>query len=213
MALFQLDPPSIVARVQASGGAAHLPTLSESLLRGTLGFAVVSVAGFAPWPIIGTWFHSVSETAMFACCTAVFIALSGLCLHRLVIGPGSLSRFYRLFALAFAGYAIGWIAMWKLLHGDAGGIGGLFVGTAVMGAILAVAFDAWRAVPKIVAALFVLNALGYRAGAWVEGKLAFDHRVAAMLLWGVCYGLGFGAGLGLAFYFCQERVREALRAA
>jgi hypothetical protein len=32
----------------------------------------------------------------------------------------------------------------------------------------------------------------------------------AMLLWGVCYGLGLGAGLGLAFYWCQSQARALL---
>ena len=32
----------------------------------------------------------------------------------------------------------------------------------------------------------------------------------AKLQWGVCYGLGFGAGLGIAFYLCQDRARTLL---
>jgi hypothetical protein len=90
-------------------------------------------------------------------------------------------------------------------------IGGLLGGTAVMGVILALAFAAARAMAKVIAALFVLNTLGYFAGGWVEGKLIGDHRLAAMLLWGVCYGIGFGAGLGAAFHFCQESAREEIR--
>ena len=39
-------------------------------------------------------------------CTAIFIGLSGLCLHRLILGPGSLSRFYKLFSLAFAAFIV-----------------------------------------------------------------------------------------------------------
>jgi hypothetical protein len=62
--------------------------------------------------------------------------------------------------------------------------------------------------------VFILNALGYFAGGWVEGQVAAmlgfavtkqERTRAAMLLWGVCYGLGLGAGLGLAFYNCQSR--------
>ena len=79
-----------------------------------------------------------------------------------------------------------------------------------MGAILAFAFDAQRSVVKVIAALFVLNAPGYFAGGWFEGRLAIHHRLAAMMLWGVCYGIGFGAGLGVAFRICQARARAAL---
>ena len=103
-----------------------------------------------------------------------------------------------------------WAAFWIWLRSEAGEIAGLLGGTAAMGAILAFAFDARRAAVKIIAALFVLNAAGYRAGGWIEGKLAIDHRLTAIVLWGICYGIGFGAGLGLAFHFCQARARAAI---
>ncbi len=211
MALFQLDPASIAARVRASGETPTLPTLAASVWRGTLGFTLVSIAGFLPWPIFDRWFTGLREMHLYLACTALFIALSGPCLHRLILGPGSLSRFYKLFTLAFLAYAVVWVALWMTLRGDAGSIGGLLGGTAVMGVILALAFDAPRALPGVIAALFLLNTLGYYVGGWIEGKLIIDHRLAAMLLWGACYGLGFGAGLGLAFHLCQERARVLLR--
>jgi hypothetical protein len=174
-------------------------------------FTIVSIAGFLPWPIFDRWFHGMREMHLYVACTAVFIALSGPCLHRLILGPGSLARFYKLFTLAFLAYAAAWVALWVALRGDAGSIGGLLGGTTVMGAILTLAFDAPRAMPRVIAALFVLNTLGYYAGGWFEGKLIVDHRLAAMLLWGACYGIGFGAGLGIAFHFCQEKARAILR--
>jgi hypothetical protein len=212
MALFQLDPQSIVARAQASGGAVQPPTLAASVLRGIIGFTLVSVGGFAPWPIFERWFRSMGEMDLYIACLVMFIGLSGVCLHRLIIGPGSLPRFYKLFSLAFTAYAVAWVAIWVLLRGNAGGIGGLLGGACAMGFVLTLAFDAPRAIGKVVVALFVLNALGYYLGGRLHGKLAIDHRAVGMLLWGVCYGVGLGAGLGLAFYSCQERVRAALRA-
>jgi hypothetical protein len=211
MALFQLDPESIAARVRAVGGARRVPTLVESITRGVLGFTCVSIAGFLPWPIFELWFRGLREMHLYVACTAMFIGLSGVCLHKLILGPGSLSRFYKLFTLAFLAYAAAWVAGWVTLSGDAGSIAGLLAGTAAMGAILCVAFDAPRRMPAVIAALFVLNTLGYYAGDWMMGKLIGTHRVAAMLSWGVGYGIGFGAGLGLAFHLCQTRARALLR--
>jgi len=213
MALFQLDPQSIVARAQASGGAIQPPTLAASLLRGVVGFTLVSVGGFAPWPIFERWLRSLGEMDLYLACLAMFIGLSGVCLHRLIIGPGSLPRFYKLFSLAFTAYAAAWVGLWVCLRDASGIIGGLLGGAMAMGLVLAVAFDAWRPIIKVVLALFVLNALGYYLGGRIAGKLAIDHRALGMLLWGVCYGAGLGAGLGLAFYFCQERARALLREA
>jgi hypothetical protein len=211
MPLFQLDPRSIAERMRSTGaGDAMPPSLTKSVFRGIIGFTLVSFAGFTPWPIIGRWFPAVSEVGLYVACTAVFIGLSGVCLHRLILGPGSLLRFYKVFSLAFMVYAAAWVFFWMSLRGDAGIFAGLLVGTAGMGLILAFAFDALRRVLLVVAALFALQALGYYAGEWVYGKLGNDYHVAAMLLWGVCYGMGFGAGLGVAFHVCQNEARVAL---
>jgi hypothetical protein len=210
MALFQLDPQSIAARVQAGEKPQPLPSLPASVLRGMIGFTLVSVAGFAPWPILDRWFPWMGETGLYVTSTAVFIGLSGPLLHRLIIGPGSLPRFYKLFTLAFTAYVIAWAAFWIGLRSDLGEYAGLLAGTTAMGAILAFAFDALRAVVKIIAALFVLNTAGYSAGGWIEGHLAVHHRLVAILLWGICYGVGLGAGLGLAFQFCQTRARAVI---
>jgi hypothetical protein len=209
--MFQLDPPSIAARVRASGINSPLPSLWQSLRRGIIGFTIVSVAGFLPWPIFDRWFHGMREMDLYVACTAVFIGLSGICLHRLILGPGSLWRFYALFSISFLAYAAAWVAAWIALRGDAGCIGGLLGGAAAMGAILACAFGVPKTMPRIIAALFLLNTAGYYAGDWIAGKLIIEHRLAAILLWGACYGIGFGAGLGIAFHFCQEQARQLLR--
>ncbi len=210
MALFQLDPQSIADRVRSSGDASPLPSLAASVGRGIAGFTIVSVAGFLPWPIFDHWFRGLREMHLYIACTAIFIGLSGVCLHRLILGPGSLSRFYKLFSLAFMAYAVAWVAVWVALRGDAGSIGGLIGGTVIMGAILSLAFDAPRAMARVVFALFALNGLGYYVGGRIEGKLIIDHPLAAMLLWGGCYGIGFGAGLGVAFHLCQAQARALI---
>src|SRR5438094_1897663 len=112
MALFQLDPQGIAARVQASADRTPPLTLAASVWRGIFGFTVVSVAGFSPWAIFDRWFRAMREMDLYVACTVVFIGLSGVCLHRLIIGPGSLSRFYKLFSLAFVAYAVVWVAFW-----------------------------------------------------------------------------------------------------
>ena len=105
-----------------------------------------------------------------------------------------------------------------------GSVAGLLAGTIAMGWMFAVAFDARAQAFKVIAALFVLNSAGYFAGGWMEGYLVALPKFAiggvmltrstqvmvAMLEWGVCYGMGLGAGLGLAFYFCQTKARALL---
>jgi hypothetical protein len=220
MSLFQLNAESVVARIRAGGGSSEIPCLGTSLRRGIIGFTVVSVAGFVPWAIAGHWIHKyVGEAGLYAICALSFIATAGLTMHKLIIGPGSLSRFYKLFSLSFAAYSIAWIVGWMSLRGNPGSIAGLLAGTVLMGCILAFAFDAGPEALKIIAALFLLNALGYFGGGWIE-ELAGSAQwiplaksiqfMIARLLWGVCYGIGFGAGLGLAFHLCQTKTRALL---
>jgi hypothetical protein len=228
MSWFQLDPSSIAQRARTSGATAAIPTLAASVWRGLIGFTLVSVAGFIPWAVFGRPIYQViGEAGLYAVCALVFIGLSGPLLHRLIIGSGSLPRFYKLFSIAFTAYSVFWILGWMAFRGHPGSIAGLLAGTAIMGAILTIAFDARRSAFPIIAALFLLNSAGYFVGGWIEGWLMPLKQLSllgfvvsrptiillAKLQWGVCYGLGFGAGLGLAFHLCQTAVREFLTAA
>ncbi|MBI3881924.1 MAG: hypothetical protein HY301_17920 [Verrucomicrobia bacterium] len=222
MSLFGLDPQSIAARVRASGRSPHVPSAGESLLRGALGFTALGLAGFAPWAMgLG---RQLGEGGMYAACALAFIALSGPLLHRLITGPGSLTRCYKLFASAFLTYAVLWSAVWFGLRFKGNDYAGLVLGLAAFGAIMACAFDAKHAALKSILALIGLHALGYFLGGLAYADIGTrpelklfgvalakaQRATLARLLWGLFYGLGFGAGLGLAFHFCQERARALL---
>jgi len=224
--MFGLDPQSIFERVRMSGQPPCVPTLGESVLRGMMGFTLVSLGGFAPWVLAGRWFYrNVGEVGLYATCALAFIGLSGLLLHRLILGPGSLSRFYKIFSLAFVAYAVAWTIGWMTLRGVLGGIVGSLAGMAVMGTILARGFTARGATLKIIGALFVANAAGYFVGESVhnavlalkEGNalgLMLERSTRATLskaAWGLFYGLGFGAGIGFALYVCQAEARRLVK--
>ena len=222
MSWFQLDPSTLACRARSEGSDARVPSLLGSIARGIFGFTLVSIAGFAPWAIFGRWSAAnLGEAGMYAACALIFIGLSGLLLHPLIMGPGSLVRFYQVFAPSFAAYAVAWVVGWLALGDPVGSALGLLVGSVAMGGMLAQAFDAGELRWKVVAALFVLNALGYFAGGWIAslvlalaGVPLAQHAQAmlAKLLWGVSYGIGFGAGLGLAFHLCQTDARAMLSA-
>lgn len=220
MSWFQLDAENVCARVRSSGETAELPTRGAFLLRGIIGFTLVSVAGFLPWAVFGKWFYRhIGEAGLYSVCATSFIGLAGLLLHKLILGPGSLVRFYKLFSISFTAYSIAWIVGWMTLRGHPGSIVGLLAGAAVMGFILTRAFGAPEETLKVIAVIFILNATGYFLGGLIEGAAAqmeptiLPEKIQMMiakLLWGVCYGIGLGAGLGIAFYLCQKRTRERL---
>lgn len=228
--MFGLDPESIVARVQTANQPVRVPGIGESVLRGMAGFTVVSLAGFAPWVLAGRWFYrNTGEAGLYAMCALMFIGLSSPLLHRLIIGPGSMVRFYKLFSLAFLAYAVVWTVAWMTLVRamgavTAGSVGGL-AGIAVMGGMLAWGFEVPTAAGRMIGALVVTNLASYFIGEWAyNGVLALKEdnalgwvleRQTRSLLskaaWGLFYGLGFGAGIGYAIYAGQSKARELLK--
>jgi hypothetical protein len=220
MSIFGLDPDSVLARIRVSSITPKIPSLAASVTRGAIGFAVVSIAAFLPWVFAGKWaYKNPGEIVMYSMCAAIFILLSGVALAPLIIGPGALKRFYALFTIAFICYSAAWIAAWMCLRGvnvHARGAIGLFAGCSLMCALFAAAFSAWREFPKMLAAIFVLNAAGYFAGVGIEIALSTFRTptvaVVMKLLWGFFFGIGFGAGLGVAFHLSQRQIRTLLLA-
>lgn len=226
--MFGLDPQSVVARAQTASQPVHLPTLGESITRGMIGFTLVSLGGFAPWVLAGGWFYrNTGELGLYAVCAVVFIGLSGVLLHRLIIGPGSLSRFYQIFSLAFVGYALAWTIGWMVFRGVTGSVAGALAGIAVMGGILAIGFAVPGAFVKIFAVLLLTNVAGYFIGEWAynlvralqEGNASgfvlgkSTRAMGSKAAWGLFYGIGFGAGIGWAFYLCQAKARSLFQTA
>ena len=229
--MFTLDPESIATRVKATPQPPRIPKMAESMLRGMIGFTLVSLGGFAPWVLAGRWFYrTIGEIGLYVACALVFIGLSGPLLHRLIIGPGSLSRCYKIFTLAFLAYALVWIVAWMGLARSIGsviaGIIGAVAGIVAMGVLLALGFKATDALLKVIVALLVGNIAGYFIGEWAynginalnEGNvtgIVLSRQTRSILSkasWGLCYGLGFGAGIGFAFHSCQTKARKLLTA-
>lgn len=217
---FGLDAGSVLDRVRPEKDIVKLPSLSASVLRGALGFTWVSILGFLPWVLAGRWFYrNTGEAGLYAVCAMVFIGASGPLMHRLILGPGSLWRFYALFGIAFSGYAIAWIGAWMSLGGHTGSLVGLLFGTAWMGGILAWAFAARKVALPIIAVLFLLNSTGYFAGGLADAFILdlksliptdSTRSALAHLSWALPYGMGFGAGLGYAFHQAQKTLRQRI---
>jgi hypothetical protein len=192
-------------------------TLIRALIIGGIGFTIVSVAGFGLWAFAGKWFYShIGEVGLYAASTIVFLGLSGLLLHSLICGERKVIRFYKIFVPAFLLYAAAWCGCWFAWKFGAGEWLGSFLGCAVFSLVLAKAFNNWRALLYVIVILFLLHSAGYFAGDWTMKSLkpdlvpvlnSFSKQsigTLAKLSWGVCYGAGFGLGIGYAFYAMQK---------
>lgn len=159
------------------------------ILRGALGFAAVGVAAFSVWAFGGRAIGN--EPLMYAIIAAVFLGGTGLLLHPLAGGVG---RFYLTFVPAFLVYAVAWSAIWfawetRLSEWLASAAGCLLF-AVVLG---------WRSPSRLPAVALVLF-LAHSSGYFLGGDLYYAIKgTTGKLLWGLCYGLGFGGGLGYAY--------------
>src|ERR1051325_10244797 len=129
----------------------------------------------------------------------------GAVFGSLVVIRWRLPRFYLLFALAFFMYAAGWMIAYFTLHRTAGEVVGSVVGSVLMGLVFAIGFGALRSTIKLSVVLFILNFLRYFLGAAILNSL---RSPTGMLLFGVVYGLFFGAGIGAVLQMVQQVQRN-----
>ena len=188
------------------------------MLRGSIGFAVVSLVGFSVWAFAGrSLYAKVGEAGLYTLCLLVFLGSSGLVLHPLARGPQSLLRFYKAFIPAFLAYAIVWCAAWFIFRFGLGEWLGSLLGSVAFVAVTSRAFGKCHGIVRTSIILFGLHSAGYFLGGksmqWLTGPAGagmltgfskVQLAAIAKLSWGLLYGLGFGAGIGYAFCTCQR---------
>ena len=184
----------------------RLPSLSRSIATGAIGFGVVSLCVFATVAFAERWmYRTFSELGAYLVWTVLFILLGGAVFGSLVLVRWRLPRFYLLFGLAFFAYAAGWVIAYFTLRGTAGEVAGSVVGSVLMAIVFAAGFRSLRSTVKLSAVLFVSNFLGYFFGAAIFDSL---RSQTGMLLFGVVYGLLFGAGIGAVLQMVQQEQQE-----
>ncbi|HAV64353.1 MAG TPA: hypothetical protein DCY13_18545 [Verrucomicrobiales bacterium] len=211
-----LDPQNVVERIRAAREPVRLPNLRQSIMVGTIGFTLVSVAMFGLWAIAGHWLtQQFGEIGFYAILGVGFMAAGGGVFQPILIG-NNLGRFYALFVGSFLLYAVIWTACYLIARemgqAQAGEWAGSIIGPALMGALFALTFRAPDQLVRCMAALVLGHSAGYFTGDLFFALESLHNRFG-MLLWGLTYGAGFGAGIAASLYWCQTRVREKLTAA
>ena len=175
--------------------------LTRSIATGAIGFALVSLCVFATVAFAERWmYQNLGLVGAYLTWTVLFIVLSGAVFGSLVIVRWRLPRFYLLWALAFFAYAAAWMLAYFNVPRTAGELIGAIAGSILMAVVLALGFGSFRSIVKLSAVLFVSNSLGYFLGAALFQSL---NAPTGMLLFGVVYGLFFGAGIGAALHLVQ----------
>jgi hypothetical protein len=188
----------------------------RAILSGAWRFAIVSILAFSVWAIAPKVLpKNIGEPGIFLGCLIAFAAFAELFLVRLVNEPNARRKFNGSFIPAFVVYAVVWSACWFGLHLRAREWIGSALGCAAFAAILYWRLGAREGFWKVMLFLIVTHTAGYYLG----GKAFYMARhppgftaswpkediwTVAKLVWGLCYGLGFGAGIGYAFDVFQR---------
>ena len=183
-----------------------LPSFTRSIATGAVGFSLVSLCVFATVAFGERWmYQTLGLAGAYLTWTLLFILLSGAVFGSLVVVRWRLPRFYLLFGLAFFAYAAGWMLAYFTLRETVGELVGSLAGSVLMAVVFALGFGSLKSIVKLSAVLFVTNSLGYFLGAALYDSLG---RPVGMLLWGVVYGLFFGAGIGAALHLVQQQRQQ-----
>jgi hypothetical protein len=178
-----------------------IPSLQKSIATGAIGFGLVSLCVFATVAFAERWmYQTLGLTGAYLVWTVLFIVLSGAVFGSLVVTRWRLPKFFLLWGLAFFAYAVAWVIAYFILRNTIGELVGSLAGSILMAVVFAAGFGSLSSTVKLSAVLFVSNALGYFIGSALND--AFRAELG-MLLWGVAYGLFFGAGIGAALHLVQ----------
>lgn len=186
-------------------------TTWRSVVAGAWRFTLVSIAGFAPWAFAGHWFHrQVGEAGLYAGCLVAFLLAAIFLLPGLLNGPRRLARCIAFFFPAFIAYAVLWCACWFTLGGRTGEWTGALIGGSAFVLITAWVLGRPRSLLLTVTVFVLAHTAGYFAGGETMHLLVANGapKPLSMLAWGVCYGVGFGAGLGLLVDSCAGRCQS-----
>lgn len=182
----------------------------RTMLSATWRFTLVSIAGFAPWVLAGRWFYrTVGEGGLYAACLLAFLGAAVLLLPALLTGERRVRRTALWFLPAFTAYAVVWCACWFGFGGRTGEWTGALIGGAVF-----VALSVWTLGRPRTLFITTLVFLAAHTAGYFAGDLAYRvlgssaSKTIGMLAWGVCYGIGFGAGIGWLVHACQARPRD-----
>lgn len=165
----------------------------RQVLRGALGFALVSTAVFSTVAFAERWMYTnLTMIGAYVAWTVMFLVLAPLAFIGIV--PSDRRRTFPLwFNAAFFGYCVLWCVGWFVSPNTVGEVVGCTAGSLAMTGVLV-----WRGYvekPVMMAGLVVAvaNLLGYFAGGYLNAKLGGP---TGMLVWGALFGAGTGAGIG-----------------
>jgi len=162
-------------------------------LRGALGFGVVSTLVFSTVAFAERWmYQNLTVPGAYVVWTVMFLVLAPMAFIGIV--PSNHRRIFPLwFNAAFLAYCALWCAGWFLSPNTLGEVVGCIAGSIALTGVLVWRGYVGKSLPVAGVVLAICNLIGYFAGGYLNAKLGGP---AGMLIWGLMFGAGTGAGIG-----------------
>ncbi|BBM83516.1 hypothetical protein [Candidatus Uabimicrobium amorphum] len=179
----------------------YVPLL-YSILSGALAFTIASIIVFVTVAFAERQLYQLlGLLGAYIFWIILFISSGTILLYRLVRRIMSLPRFAIAYSVSFVLYSLAWMMSYYNMRNSTGE----WVGSLTGSFAIAISFAVFFALPQYIARwtlfFFVLHSIGYFIGSNV---FAMAPSRETMILWGITYGLGTGAGLGFILYYVKE---------
>ncbi len=205
-----LDPESVLDRIQRDGRPVSPPTLVRSTVIGAVGFAVVGITAFSLWAFAARAMTRTLGSSGFYSLIAVTMLAGGTLVFRPLVIGRNLGRFAALFAVGFTLFAASWMTGYTVrLPYRLGEWTGVIVGPVLLAGTLCIGFGASK---QFFICAGILAASHFGSYLAADRLFSIDglKNTTGMLIWGLVYGAGFGAGIAATLYFCQQEIRSQM---
>ena len=163
-------------------------------LRGALGFGVVSTLVFSTVAFAERWmYQNLTVPGAYVVWTVLFLVASPVAFMPLVPMTATRRMFPVWFNIAFLAYCALWCAGWFVSPNTLGELVGCTAGSIAMAGVLVLRGFVRKPFGTAGLVLAACNLLGYFAGGFLNAKLGGP---SGMLIWGLLFGAGTGAGIG-----------------
>ena len=198
--------PDTHAQDPAIDDSSRSPSVEQSIWdawrTGVLGFGLASMVVFGSWAFLGKWFYgTLGEIGAYLAWMVIYLGVGCESMKGLIPGTRQRVRFFKVFSLSFAVYALVWIAVWMAFKNATGEWLAAVFGSLGMAVLICRAFKNLKAWHRVWVVLAISNMTGYFIGSWLHAHISMPWGAVA---WGVAYGFFFGGGIGPAFWIARS---------
>jgi hypothetical protein len=171
-----------------------VPSALAGSFIGGIRFAIASTLVFSTVAFAERWmYQNLTVPGAYVIWTVLYLIVAPISFMPLIRMSATRRMFPVWFNIAFLAYCALWCAGWFLSPNTLGEVVGCIAGSIALAGVLVWRGYVGKSLPVAGVVLAICNLIGYFAGGYLNAKLGGP---AGMLIWGLLFGAGTGAGIG-----------------